>query len=64
MPSSSPRNPGWFRRVFDPRRRVLTQEERRRGGVRYAGKFTTLGRWYPDGHERSAGRRKEKRDGQ
>lgn len=32
MPRKSRRNRGWFRRGFDPRRHVLTTEERERGG--------------------------------
>ena len=65
MPSrSSRRNPGWFRIGFDPRRHALTLEERRRGGVSCARKFTVHGRWHPDWHERCAAKRKENCNGQ
>ena len=52
------RNPGWFRKGFDPRRHQLTAEERRRGGVNCARKFTVCGRWYPDWWDRCAAKRK------
>ena len=30
------KNPGWFREGYDPRRHVLTKEERARGGKKSA----------------------------
>jgi hypothetical protein len=45
-------NRGWFRKGFDPRRHVLTAEERRRGGINCARKYTVIGRWHADWHER------------
>jgi|SRR6266542_4299381 len=54
------RNRGWFKAGFDPRRHLLTTEERRRGGLSCARKFTCQGRWHPDWWERC--RRKKKND--
>ena len=51
-------NKGYFKRGFDPRRHVLTAEERRRGGINCARKFTVCGRWHPDWWDRC--RRKKK----
>ena len=50
------RNPGWFRKGFDARRHVLTREERRRGGLTTAKKFTVCGRWHLDWYDRCAAR--------
>lgn len=46
------KNPGWFAKGFDPRRHLLTAEERRRGGLNCARKFTVCGRWHPDWWDR------------
>lgn len=47
-------NAGWFRKGKDPRRHVLTTEERRRGGLTTAKKFTVCGRWHLDWWDRCA----------
>lgn len=59
MPTPPPRrkrqaNRGSFKKGPDPRRHVFTQEERRRGGITTARKFTVYGRWHPDWWERCA----------
>jgi hypothetical protein len=48
------RNPGWFRTGHDPRRHQLTTEERRKGGLATARKFTVTGRWHLDWWDRCA----------
>lgn len=51
-------NGGYFRKGFDPRRHVLTAEERRRGGLNCAKKFTVCGRWHLDWYDRCAAKKK------
>ncbi|HYT87555.1 MAG TPA: hypothetical protein VEL76_02445 [Gemmataceae bacterium] len=41
-----------FSKGYDPRRHVLTTEERRRGGLTTARKYTCLGRWHLDWWDR------------
>lgn len=51
-------NPGWFRLGFDPRRHLLTIDEKRRGGRTTARKFTVCGRWHLDWWDRCAAKPK------
>lgn len=46
------RNKGHFKPGFDPRRHILTADERKRGGLNCAQKFTVIGRWRPDWWDR------------
>jgi hypothetical protein len=55
---SSRRNAGWFRKGPDERRHMLTPEERRRGGLNCAKKFTCHGWWHPDWWDRCRARKK------
>ena len=55
---ASRHNPGWFRKGFDPRRHPLTHEERVRGGLSCAAKFTVKGRWHLDWWDRCARKKK------
>lgn len=41
-----------FSRGFDPRRHLLTHEDRSRGGRTTARKYTCVGRWHLDWHDR------------
>ncbi len=54
MPRTRRRNRGRFRTGHDPRRHILTAEDRRRGGLACARKFTVCGRWHPDWWDRCA----------
>jgi hypothetical protein len=50
-----------FKPGFDPRRHVFTNEERRRGGLACARKFTCTGRWTLDWYDRCQSRKKGER---
>jgi hypothetical protein len=52
------RNPGWFKKGFDPRRHVLTPAERRRGGISCAKKYTVCGAWPLEWFDRCSKRKK------
>ena len=52
------RNRGQFKPGYDPRRHVFTADERRRGGITTARKFTVHGRWHPDWWERCRHKKK------
>lgn len=54
-------NRGSFRKGPDPRRHIFTAEERRRGGLSCAAKFTCHGRWHPDWWERCARKTKNEK---
>src|SRR4051794_2993741 len=41
-----------FCKGFDPRRHIFTPEECSRGGFTTAKRYTCVGRWYPDWHDR------------
>jgi hypothetical protein len=58
------RNPGWFRKGFDPRRHQLTHDERVRGGKTTFRKFLVIGRWRPDWWERCRERKEHDYDNQ
>jgi len=45
-------NAGWFKTGYDPRRHILTHEERSRGGRTTTLKFLVLGRWTLDWYDR------------
>lgn len=52
------RNPGQFKPGHDPRRHVFTAEERKRGGLNCARKFTCHGRWHLNWWDRCAAKKK------
>jgi len=56
------RNRGWFKKGFDPRRHLLTHDERVRGGQTTFRKYLVIGRWRPDWWERCQKRKKEDHD--
>ena len=63
-PRTPPRKRGKpFAKGFDPRRHILTTEERRRGGRTTAKKFTVCGRWHLDWWDRCAAQPKEPNHG-
>ena len=46
------KNKGWFVCGQDARRHIFTREECRRGGLTTARRYTCVGRWYLDWHDR------------
>jgi hypothetical protein len=54
-------NRGWLQKGFDARRHILTEEERRRGGLSCAKKLKVQGRWFSDWWDRWARRRKSEK---
>lgn len=52
------RRGGQFRPGYDPRRHVFTAEERKRGGLNCARKYTVCGRWPLDWLDRCSKRKK------
>src|SRR5579871_54986 len=52
-----------FCKGYDPRRHIFTPEECSRGGYTTARRYTCVGRWWPDWHERCSRKVRDSKGG-